>query len=359
MSKKIFPLIGLIVLGALLLSSCAGSALGAGQSWSNVTANQETGVVYLSAGSLIYAVDAKTGSLVWTAPEKPNARTTFYAPGLVVEKQLIVGDFKSAVHSFSTVDGSEGWIFEDARDRFIGGAAYANDLIFVPSADYSVYALNLQGDLVYTFETGQVNWSTPVTDEDNVYFSSMDHHLYAYDLSNGELVWKTDMGGAINGSPALGDGMLYVGTLNREVIAVNASDGSIEWRSGADDYLWATPLAHDGIVYIGDALGEIHAYDAATGDLSWTAAAGSPVTAKLTVVGDNLVAVTRALDVVAFSFDGEKVWTRSVTDSTGVLQSDPVLVGDLLIIPVSAGSDTLMVAFDAAGNEVWSFLPAE
>ncbi|NSW53719.1 MAG: PQQ-binding-like beta-propeller repeat protein [Anaerolineae bacterium] len=358
MKKNWYQLLSLLLLGAVLLASCSGSALSAGQSWPNVAADPESGVVYLTAGSILYAVDAESGSLVWTAPEKPNARVSFYAPALVVEDQVIVGDFKSSIHSYNASDGGENWVFEGARDKFIGGATFGNDLLFAPSADYSVYALDLNGDLAFKMKTEQVNWSTPVLDETHVYVTSMDHFLYAFDINTGELEWKTDLLGAVSGSPALLDGVLYVGTLNREVLAVSTGDGEIIWTASVNDYVWSTPEVWDGMLFIGDAAGTVYALDSENGDQVWSASTGSPITARLTTLGDLLVAVTRDRDVIAFNpVDGSKEWTRSISDATGSLHSNPVVVGDLIIIPLTQGSDQLMAAYDANGNAVWNFLP--
>ncbi len=78
------------------------------------------------------------------------------------------------------------------------------------------YALDLNGNLLWKFETGEPIWATPTTDGKFVYVASMDHHVYALDPATGQEQWKTDMGAAIIFTPTLSEeGILYLATLAR------------------------------------------------------------------------------------------------------------------------------------------------
>ncbi len=84
--------------------------------------------------------------------------------------------------------------------------------------------------LAWTFKTTAEILSTPVIADNTAYVSSMDHHLYALDLSS----------------------------------------GTERWRFEADDELEASPVFHDGVIYIGSSGGVFYAIDAATGTVRWT-----------------------------------------------------------------------------------------
>ena len=357
MKNKLFKIPLLFVLIAVLLGACSTSGLTSGQSWPGLTADAETGAVYLANGSVIYAIDAESGSLMWSYPEKANARQSFYAKPAIADDQLVISDFKNNVIGLDLTSGNENWVFDGARDKFIGGSVFANDTIFAPSADNFVYALDLNGHLLFTMETEQINWSAPIVVDDVVYLASMDHNLYAFDAASGTEFWKTELGGAMNGSPVFSDGVLYVGTLNKEMFAVSAETGNIVWQKSVDSLIWSSVVVVNDMVLVGDELGRVYSFNAADGSLNWTGEMGSAVTAQVVVLEETFVVVSRDRDVVAFNFEGGKEWTRSVSDSTGMLNGDPVYVDGLIIIPLTQGSDKMLVAYDANGNEVWSFVP--
>ncbi len=357
MKNKFITIPLLFIMIAVLFSACSTSSLTSGQSWPGLTADSEAGAVYLANGSKIYAVDADSGSLIWSYPEKPSNRQTFYAKPAIAGDQLIIADLKDSVIGLDIESGNEKWVFDGADDRFIGGAVFANDTIFAPSADYNVYALDLYGKEQFRMETKQFNWSTPVVDGDVLYLTSMDHYLYAFDTTNGDLIWKIDMGGPMNGSPALAENVLYVGTINKEIIAVSAQTGKFIWRTPVDSYVWASPVVVDDMVLVGDESGKVYSLDIENGKMNWTAEVGSSITASVTVLGENIVVVSHDRVVIAFNFDGGKEWTRTVPDSAGTLCSNPVVINDLMIIPLTQGSESMLAAFDSNGNQTWTFMP--
>jgi outer membrane protein assembly factor BamB len=358
MTKKVLTLILLTLLGAMLISSCTSSSLAAATSWPGITADAENEVVYLAAGSSVYAISTKSGSLVWSYPEKAARGVSFFTAPTVAGDLVVAGDYKNSVHAINADNGSEAWLFEEARDKFVGSIAFANNMLFAPSADYNIYALDMNGDLAYSIETEQSNWASAISDGETVYVPSLDHNVYAFDANSGDISWKTDVAGAIAASPALVDDVLYIATLNMEALALDTSDGSILWRTDIKDFTWATPVVIDGVVVVTNASGEVFVLDSTDGSLNWSADSGAEVTAAVTPTEEGFIMVTHAGDVIAFSLDGSKLWTRSVNLENASLPSTPVMVGDLVLIPVAQSAEALLVAFDLNGNEIWSFTPA-
>jgi outer membrane protein assembly factor BamB len=88
------------------------------------------------------------------------------------------------------------------------------------------------------FKTNQKIRSTPVVDNDNVYFGSWDGNVYAINVKSGEKVWQFDCGGIVQSSPAIGAGNIFVGSRSAKVFALDAQTGEQKWsyihdRSGA------------------------------------------------------------------------------------------------------------------------------
>ena len=358
MTKKVITLILLALLGALMISSCTSSSLAAATSWPGITADVENEVVYLSAGAYVYAVSSKSGSEIWHYPEDPIRGVTFYAPATIAGDLIVAGDYKTSLHAINANTGNEAWVFSEARDKYVGASTFANDMVFAPSADYNIYALDLNnGDLNFTVETEKSNWASAVSDGETVYVPSMDHSIYAFDANSGDITWKTDVDGAIAAAPILVDDVLYITTLNEETVALDCTDGNILWRTDMEDFAWAPPAMIEDTLIVINASGTVFALDSADGSPLWSADSGGEVTAAAVAVEGGFVVVTHDAEVVSFSLDGGKQWTRSINSDTGSLPSTPVVVGELIIIPVAQSSENLIVAFDMNGNEIWDFAP--
>ncbi len=103
----------------------------------------------------------------------------------------------------------------------------ANNMIYAPNADYNLYALNLHGELQWTFEADQSIWGAPVSDGTNIYFGTLGRKVYAVNAQTGKQVWVQKVDGAVLGSPVLGtDNTLYVGSYGGTVYALNTATGS-------------------------------------------------------------------------------------------------------------------------------------
>ena len=377
MTKKILTLIVVAVLGSLMISSCS-SSLTAATSWPGVTVDAENEMVYLSAGSQVFAISTKDGDAVWTYPGAPQSGgglfgglfgesdptrgATFFAPPALVGDLVVVGDYKSTVHAFEKEDGDSAWFFQEPKDKFVGQAAFANDRVFVPSADYHIYALDLDGDLEFSIKTEKSNWAGVVTDGETVYAPSMDHNVYAFDATTGDEVWTTDVDGAIAASPALEDGILYIATLNKEALAIDTADGSILWRADVEDFTWAAPTVIDDVVVVVNASGGVFVINKTEGFVEWDADTKGEVTAAAVAIGDGFIVASHEMEITVFDLAEQakkRTFDVNLDSETGTTPSTPVVVGDLILIPVAQSTDALLVAFDIEGVQQWEFYPED
>ena len=180
----------------------------------------------------VYAVDLDSGEEAWRYPEEASAKITFFAdPVLTPDGQLLAPSYDHKLYSLDPANGSENWIFSGSTDRLIASPLVTEQGIFQVSADGNLYALDFDGNLKWTFETGGPVWARPAVNEDCtcLFVASMDHHVYAVDAITGDLLWKSDdLGGAIVGTPAFDHGdTVIVGTFGSEVIALDAETGQV------------------------------------------------------------------------------------------------------------------------------------
>ena len=73
------------------------------------------------------------------------------AEPLIVGEQLILGDYGAKLTSISIRDGVENWQFAGAKGRYIDSPLLVGELLIAPNADNNVYAVDLDGKLVWTF----------------------------------------------------------------------------------------------------------------------------------------------------------------------------------------------------------------
>jgi eukaryotic-like serine/threonine-protein kinase len=357
MKKKILVLSSLLLLLALALSGCATGMTASG--WSGVAVDAKN--AYVAGGPYVYAVNLQTGALVWRFPEKASPTTPFNAtPALTADGQLIVGGYDKKLYSLNPQTGVTNWTFTEARDRWIGGPLVTDQMIYAPNADYKVYALNLQGQLQWSFGADESIWSTPVTDGMNIYFGSLGRKVYAVNTQTGSQVWVQKLDGAILGSPVLGtDNELYVGSYNGTLYALNTADGSARSlqapAKSETNWIWNGPALDSGTLYYGDGSGTLYAYPATGAGQSWNQSLNGTITGTPLLSAEKVIIGTEAGNVYFVDRNTRDLIPVSVS---GKIYSSPVAAGDLILI-APTGGDAVLVAIDQNGAVKWSFIPAK
>jgi outer membrane protein assembly factor BamB len=348
---KAFPVLAILIIG-LLLSSCVGALT---PSYPGLLVTTDT--AYIANAPYVYSINLADGAMIWRQPDKAeNAKQYFAAPVLSPDGSLLLtGDYANNLTGRDPKTGAIKWTFVQAKGRWISSPLVVGNSIYAPSADYSLYALNLQGTKLWSFATKQALWATPVADSSRLYIPGMDHFLYALNLSDGKLAWSVDLQGAMPSTPVFSDGILYVATFNKELVAVDANKGSVLWRAALSGMAWGAPVLNSGVLYLGDVDGNVYAISAADHSILWTKKLVGTITSSPAVLADGVVFVTDSAIVTAFDFKGGTLWTRTLT---GKLYTTPVVLteNDRVLIAVSGG-DNLLVALDKSGNQVWAFVP--
>jgi len=350
MKKKILILILFIIL-AVNLSACSSGRTLSASGWPGISGSDDS--VYVAYGNRVYSLRLKDGSLNWRYPEKIEAARTYYANPAIKGSMIVVGDYRNSLKAFDSRTGSVIWSFDKAKNRYIGGAVIVGDTILAPNADYKLYALDLDGNLKWTFTARQALWSTPVVNGDVVYLTSMDHYIYAINIKDGNLIWELDMGGAIVYSPTFDEGTIYLASLGNEVVSIDAATGRINWKNPSDNTLWTQPVTANGLVFYGDSSGKFFAVEMKTGSHIWDYQMGEMVSGTPAIMPDGVVLAGENGKLIALDFEGNILWTRS---TTGKLYTGPVVVDGFLILGISQGEDVIKT-YDFNGNEIWKFIP--
>lgn len=352
----------LILLLSSALVSCAGGGATA-TSWPGVTVDEEGGTIYVAFNQHVYSLNLGNGSEKWRYPVEADRNVAFFAPpALTGDGQLVFGGYDNLFYSLDPQNGSLNWTSDRSGDRYIAGPLARGERIFAPSSDENLYAFNLSGNPVWSFDTEHVLWAAPVTDGEVLYLPGMDHRMYAIDIATGNSVWTTDdLGGSLPGKPALSeDGVLYVGTFGSEMLALDTSSGDVLWRAPAGGWVWGGPLLVDGMLYYGDLEGFVYAVDAADGSVVWKIQPDTgtqrAVSGKPAIIDDTLYFAAKsgilyAVDAVT----GNPEWNKTFDAE---FYADLVVVKDLILLaPVKSGTDAVLIALNPDGNQVWEFIP--
>ena len=357
LNTKRLILISLIALSALILSACSGSRT-ASNNWHGLAADAER--AYISNGSLIYAVDLKTGNEVWRYPAEADAKLMFYAtPVLTADGQLLIGSAGTS-HPFLSLDpatGKEQWVesFTKGKGAWLASPLVLNEKIYVPNTDGFLYTLDMSGkEAADPIELGGALWSAPSTDGALLYITSLDHHFHMIDPVTGSVVSNPiDLGGAAPSSPAVGAEGVYVGSFASTVEFIQ-SNGSHEVIATAENWIWGSPVVDSETLYYADLNGKIYSLDLASGRQNWDAVKpDGPIVASLLIVGDQIFVTTEAGTLVVLDREGKTVWEKTVG---GKIYTTPVLSGDMILVaPYQA--DFVLAAYDAEGKQAWTFVP--
>ena len=139
-------------------------------------------VIFCSLDAHIYALDAKSGYLIWR--------------------------FKMDKGSIST-------------------PCIADGLVYTGSIDGNIYCINMNNAKeVWRFQTEHQVTGSPTVLEDGLYCGSVDGNLYCLDNQTGHLRWKFKTDKPITGTPVAHDDMIFVGSTNNNFYAVPTKSAS-------------------------------------------------------------------------------------------------------------------------------------
>jgi outer membrane protein assembly factor BamB len=350
MKKPQILIIGTLVGLAILLSSCAPGPRVTG----NPGISLSEDMVFVAFSNFVFGMDAETGNEIWRYPQEPSAQVLFFAQPYVNDEFVYVGDVANNFYKIDKETGLPVWTFSEANGFIIGQANEEDGIVYVPSNDGNLYAVDDQGALQWVFETGHFLWSQPQIGTNAIYQGSMDNFVYAIS-KEGDEIWSTELSGAVVGSPVLSEdgSRLYVGSIGGEMVAINTTDGGIIWSFDSGDSIWGKPVLADDTLYCANSSGDLYALDRNNGEVQWQQNIQGSVIGGLTALPDGIALVTEEGLIRVLAFDGSPLWQASL--SGNVFQA-PV-VNDQYLMVAAIEADNLVYAFNLTGTPVWSVTP--
>lgn len=209
------------------------------------------GVVYVQAGSKVYAIDAETAATRWEFEGEGDV--PFGTDPTVVHGRVFVGT-ETRVYALDAQTGEQVWEFQTTDRIMQASATVADGTVYIGGGNEQTWlALDAAtGEKRWEFETARVFSLTPTVHEGTVYVGDNDGGVFALDTETGTKQWTSWINGSTM-SPTAVDGTVFVGsgvTAGEGVYAFDAETGDTRWSRGleATD---SSPIVVDGTLYIG------------------------------------------------------------------------------------------------------------
>lgn len=307
--------------------------------------------------------DEQGNPRLWTVngTEYDNAQF-FTVPMQPDEETLLVPTYQASLLDIDLLTARPGTpLALPVEGQLLASPVRTDDSVIFPYSAEDIVAYNEDmSEELWTFDTEEGVWSTPVLHDGVLYFGAMDHNLYAVDAETGNAVWDepVDLGGAILSSPLLLGDYLYVGNLSHKVYKVSLA-GEVVGEFEATNWIWHTPVtADDGIIYFADLNGNVYGVDAADMNEVWQGKIGERgIRPSPLIVEDQLIVASRDGRVHWLNrFDGTKIFEREI-------EGRPEILSELLLLEAGAAArvdeDMVVVATVDPGRLVAAYTVEE
>jgi outer membrane protein assembly factor BamB len=202
------------------------------------------------ATGFLIAWDADTGRRIW----KRNGAPIESSP-LLVRRTLYYGAWDHRVHAVDARTGRQRWSFE-ADDEINTSPAYWRGTIYIASDGGTLYALGARtGKLRWSaqsnssFGSREFFYATPTVAHGRVYIGNTDGTMYVYGARTGKLRWARPLGSYVYAAAAVWRRRVYVGTYDGSFYALDAATGDTIWQKSAVAAVHGAPTVMNGLVY--------------------------------------------------------------------------------------------------------------
>lgn len=242
------------------------------------------------------------------------------------------------------------WRFA-CEDEIRGSIAVTEDIVYVPSYDYNVYALDIDdGKFIWKYPAEGGIASSPIVSDGLVVFGSADGNVYALNEHSGELTWKVPTQGKVFSSPTVELGHVFIGSDDKQLYAIHLNTGRIAWQYSADGEVRCKPAVSDDHVYFACQMGIVYAIGY-NREFRWRYRTRRGIIAS-PIVQEGFLFIG-SLDWNFYALDLRSGWLVWKNRSAGPIVSTAAIFESLVIYGSTAG---FIHALDQSdGRTVWRF----
>ncbi len=212
-------------------------------------------VVFASGDHNIYALDAKTGAVKWSA----TTGYIFTAAPLLADKVVVIGDQGGNISGFDLATGKSLWR-ATAGAVDVAAAAQA-DSAFLVAADHFVYAFNIKsGQPLWQYGMDDFSQFSPIIAGHRVIVANRAGQLLGLDARTGKRLWQTDLAGTPFSQPLFwpAKNAILLKIDDHQLGAFDAASGKPLWRYASPGVI-TSPVVNDNSITVATSGGEVAA----------------------------------------------------------------------------------------------------
>ena len=198
-------------------------------------ANNKDTLIVADSIAKYYALDIKTGNLLWTK----NNTAPFNSQLKIYKDKFFVIDFENILRCYSIKDGVEIWNVKTETSLIRSQKKLS--MVIVKE---KIYFNNSLGDIsAVNIENGEILWQRPtqssliydegfflktsdiIADNDNLYFSNNKNQFFSLDITTGLLNWVQKVNSNLR--PTMVDRYLFTVSLDGFLIVIDKQSGNI------------------------------------------------------------------------------------------------------------------------------------
>ncbi len=245
-------------------------------------------------------------------------------------------------------NGTEKWSFEGSFSMIDSSPAIAADGSLYFGIELTFYGLNQDGTEKWNYRSNDPIRSSPTIGEDGTIYAGLGEKLYAFE-QDGTVKWNFTTY-RISTSPAIGnEGTIYVASNNGNNYFIHAvnPNGTEKWNYSTEAYTFSPAVSYDGTVYAthGRNLTALNP----DGTEKWIYETEDRVRSSATLAEHGTIYLgCQDGNLYAINQDGSEKWTNDISDRR---VSSPVIGGDGAIY-VGCWEGKIH-ALDSDGEKIW------
>ncbi len=182
----------------------------------------------------IYALKAADGRPHWPQPVRTQAR--IWSAVAVDEQNVYAASQDHSLYAVNKRTGDLVWQFPNdgaTIDALVGSPTVHDGTVYVGSFGGVLYAVEAAtGQLKWSFKAEGGLWDGPAMLDGALYFGDQAGNVYALDAATGQsATWTVKVEGGVKMTPLVDNGIVYVGTDRNQLVALEAATGRSIWNA--------------------------------------------------------------------------------------------------------------------------------
>jgi outer membrane protein assembly factor BamB len=245
------------------------------------------------------------------------------------------------------------WKFNPGPEASIESAvAVANGVVFVPSLDDHLYAVDLaSGKKKWKYKAGPFK-AAPAVRDGVVYAGDLDGMFHAIGAARGEKRWKFETGAELTAANFFGEQVLF-SSHDEHLYCLN-KNGKQRWKFKTNGQIFGSPAVAGGRTFLVGCDSKLHVIDIARGKEERSVELGGQTAASAAVLGDQLYVGTMKNEVLGINWkQGKITWTYRPRRPQGFFSS-PAVTDSLVVI--GCRDNRVHAITRKTGKPSWTFL---